>query len=73
MGRIDTIYNSICYDNMLNNTFKLLLRVLKENGFPYKCRLYGSSQFATNCYTVLLYYQMFKYSFCKKSALLLLG
>ena len=53
-GRIDTIYNSICYDNMFNNAFKSLLRVLKENGFPYKCRLTGNSQFATNCYTVVL-------------------
>ena len=24
----------------LNNAFKSLLRFLKENGFPYKCRLY---------------------------------
>ena len=29
---------------MFNNAFKSLLRVLKENGFPYKCRLYGNSQ-----------------------------
>ena len=43
-GRIDTIYNPICYDNMFNNAFKSLLRFLKENGFPYKCRLYGNSQ-----------------------------
>ena len=71
--RIDTIYNPICYDNIFNNSFKSLLRFLKENGFPYKCRLYGNSQFATNCYTVVLYYRMFKYSLCKKSALLLSG
>ena len=42
--RIDTIYNSICYDNKFNNAFKSLLHGLKENGFPYKCRLYGNSQ-----------------------------
>ena len=41
-GRIDTIYNPICYDNMFNNAFKSLLRFLKENGFPYKCRLYDN-------------------------------
>ena len=33
------------YDNMFNNAFKSLIRVLKENGFPYKCRLYGNSRF----------------------------
>ena len=32
---------------MFNNAIKSLLRFLKENGFPYKCRLHGSSQFAT--------------------------
>ena len=58
-GRIDTIYNSICYDHMFNNAFKSLLQVLKENGFPYKCHHYGNLQFATNCYTVVLYYQIF--------------
>ena len=58
---------------MFNHAFKSLLRILKEDGFPYKCRLYGNSQFATNCYTVVLYYRMFKYSLRKKSALLLLG
>ena len=72
-GRIDTIYNSICYDNMFSNAFKSLLRLLKENSVPYKCRLFGNSQFATNCYTVVLYNRMFKYYWRKKSALLLSG
>ena len=58
---------------MFNNAFKSLLRFLKENGFTYKCRLYSNSQFATNCYTEVLYYRMFKYSLCKKSTLLLSG
>ena len=64
--RIDTFYYPICYDNMFNNAFKSLFRFLKENGFPYKWRLYGNSQFVTNCYTVVLYYRMFKYSLRKK-------
>ena len=51
---------------MFTKAFKSLLRFLKENGFPYKCRLYGNLQFATNCYAVVLYYRMFKYSLCKK-------
>ena len=28
--------------------------------------IYCNSQFATNCYTVVLYYQMFKYFFVQK-------
>ena len=51
---------------MFTNAFKSLLRFLMENGFPYKSPLYGNSQFATNCYTVVLYYRMFKYSLGKK-------
>ena len=43
-GKIDNIYNPICYDNMFDNAFKSLLRFLKEKGFPYKCRLYDNSQ-----------------------------
>ena len=58
---------------MCNNAFKSLLRFLKENGFPYKCRLYGSSQFATNYYTVVLYYRMFRIFFVQKSSFATFG
>ena len=56
---------------MLNNIKIIIITIFKAKRIPIQMSLIR--QFAMNCYTVVLYYRMFKHSLCKKSALLLLG